>query len=45
LLDAARITNAADAIASLLVAKGIPDLPFFDACFRCFCMRHILLVD
>jgi hypothetical protein len=24
--------NAADAIASLLVATGIPDLPFLDAC-------------
>jgi hypothetical protein len=38
LLDAARMTNAAEAIATLLMATGIPDLPFVDdsACVICF---------
>jgi hypothetical protein len=39
LLDAASKTNAADAIATLLMATGIPDLP----CWL-LCMRPLLLV-
>jgi hypothetical protein len=40
LLDAANTMNAAEAMASLLVAIGIPDLPFlkyFSACALLSC--------